>query len=533
MGRHGCCRSEGFGRYDGEPPWGWLIWAPWGTGTPEGGPPWNMGAAGWSFVVGRCRQAWTRRGRLWFAAAGSGGDAVVGEVRRRGAGCHRRVWGVLLSPWSIGKWDLHRLICRGRSSGSLWVSCRRVRRKREERGVVVAAQPWDAGRRVPLPWVAGESVAGGRLEEIRVVEGWRSAGAEEGLPPPGRSRGTMTVGCLALGWSTRTGVSRGDFCSSLPWREAVEEGLGARSYDEVAFEEAAALVAPRCFCCRKRRCSSWGNLLIEASELRAAGSMARGQKCHHCRQHAAATVIGNFKGSGSSGPRQTESSFLTSSKRFGTRRLALEVGNTALCNDRSVLQLGNLKRLTSRSVETLERQQNFHHTMLQIESFMEKKLFVDRKRDRTVTTGVSSPRREVLKLALLSGHRRRKEPRAGEGKHRCDDLGIDIDTNQMVFCRCRRGRMLVCWYYKRFLGSQVDVKGRDFELLPFGAGRRICPGMPLAIRMLHVMLGSLLRNFDWKLEDGITPENINMDEHFGLTVQKAQPLKAIPSVVAA
>ncbi|KAI4371959.1 hypothetical protein MLD38_010248 [Melastoma candidum] len=163
------------------------------VGTPEGGPPWNMGAAGWSFVVGRCRQAWTRRGRLWFADAGSGGDAVVGEVRRRGAGCHRRVWGVLLSPWSIGKWDLHRLICRGRSSGSLWVSCRRVRRKREERGVVVAAQPWDAGRRVPLPWVAGESVAGGRLEEIRVVEGWRSAGAEEGLPPPGRSRGTMTV----------------------------------------------------------------------------------------------------------------------------------------------------------------------------------------------------------------------------------------------------------------------------------------------------------------------------------------------------
>ncbi|KAI4365432.1 hypothetical protein MLD38_021416 [Melastoma candidum] len=86
---------------------------------------------------------------------------------------------------------------------------------------------------------------------------------------------------------------------------------------------------------------------------------------------------------------------------------------------------------------------------------------------------------------------------------------------------------------ERFLESQVDVRGQDFELLPFGAGRRICPGMPLAIRMVHLMLGSLLRNFDWKFEEGINRENIDMDERFGITVQKAQPLKAVPSAVAA
>ncbi|KAF2313184.1 hypothetical protein GH714_009669 [Hevea brasiliensis] len=80
---------------------------------------------------------------------------------------------------------------------------------------------------------------------------------------------------------------------------------------------------------------------------------------------------------------------------------------------------------------------------------------------------------------------------------------------------------------ERFLGSDMDVRGRDFELIPFGAGRRICPGLPLAIRMLHLMLGSLINSFDWKLEDGITPESMDMEDRFGITLQKAQPLRAI------
>ncbi|ESR36893.1 cytochrome P450 family 76 subfamily C polypeptide 7 [Citrus sinensis] len=77
---------------------------------------------------------------------------------------------------------------------------------------------------------------------------------------------------------------------------------------------------------------------------------------------------------------------------------------------------------------------------------------------------------------------------------------------------------------ERFLGSKVDFKGQNFELIPFGAGRRICPGLPLAIRMLHLMLGSLINSFDWKLEG----ENMDMEEKFGLTIQKAQPLHVVP-----
>ncbi|GAB4830274.1 hypothetical protein Ancab_040680 [Ancistrocladus abbreviatus] len=81
---------------------------------------------------------------------------------------------------------------------------------------------------------------------------------------------------------------------------------------------------------------------------------------------------------------------------------------------------------------------------------------------------------------------------------------------------------------ERFLGSAIDPKGQHFELIPFGAGRRICAGMPLALRMLPFMLGSLLHYFDWKLESGIKPESMDMDDKFGFTLHKALPLRAIP-----
>nr|AES93118.1 geraniol-10-hydroxylase [Camptotheca acuminata] len=81
---------------------------------------------------------------------------------------------------------------------------------------------------------------------------------------------------------------------------------------------------------------------------------------------------------------------------------------------------------------------------------------------------------------------------------------------------------------ERFLESEVDVRGLDFELIPFGGGRRICPGSALALRMLHLMLGSLINSFDWRLEDGIAPNDMDMEEKFGLSLQKARPLLFAP-----
>ncbi|XP_059643340.1 iridoid oxidase [Cornus florida] len=82
---------------------------------------------------------------------------------------------------------------------------------------------------------------------------------------------------------------------------------------------------------------------------------------------------------------------------------------------------------------------------------------------------------------------------------------------------------------ERFLGpNMVDYKGHHFEFIPFGSGRRMCPAVPLASRVLPLALGSLLHKFDWVLADGIKPADIDMKERMGITLRKAVPLKAIP-----
>ncbi|KAE9618600.1 hypothetical protein Lal_00047306 [Lupinus albus] len=76
--------------------------------------------------------------------------------------------------------------------------------------------------------------------------------------------------------------------------------------------------------------------------------------------------------------------------------------------------------------------------------------------------------------------------------------------------------------------TMVDYKGHHFEFIPFGSGRRMCPAMPLASRVLPMALGSILHSFDWALSDGLKPEEMNMSEGMGITLRKAVPLKAIP-----
>ncbi|KAL4293707.1 cytochrome P450 76C4-like [Arachis ipaensis] len=66
---------------------------------------------------------------------------------------------------------------------------------------------------------------------------------------------------------------------------------------------------------------------------------------------------------------------------------------------------------------------------------------------------------------------------------------------------------------KRFLGSNIDyVKGHDCNFTPFGGGRRICPGMKLATKMLHLMLGSMVNSFNWRLENDMKPEDMDLDQ---------------------
>ncbi|KAK7391183.1 hypothetical protein VNO78_19595 [Psophocarpus tetragonolobus] len=81
---------------------------------------------------------------------------------------------------------------------------------------------------------------------------------------------------------------------------------------------------------------------------------------------------------------------------------------------------------------------------------------------------------------------------------------------------------------ERFLSSNIDFQGRDFQYLPFGAGRRICPGLPLANRMITLMLATFLHSFHWELPQGVTPQTLDMTEQYGITLKRLSPLCAIP-----
>nr|AEN71546.1 flavanone 3'-hydroxylase [Paeonia suffruticosa] len=74
----------------------------------------------------------------------------------------------------------------------------------------------------------------------------------------------------------------------------------------------------------------------------------------------------------------------------------------------------------------------------------------------------------------------------------------------------------------------VDIKGNNFEVVPFGAGRRICAGMSLGLRMVQLLTATLVHAFDWGLPAGQIPEKLEMEEAYGLTLQRAVPLVLHP-----
>nr|AIA24412.1 p-coumarate 3-hydroxylase [Sinopodophyllum hexandrum] len=80
---------------------------------------------------------------------------------------------------------------------------------------------------------------------------------------------------------------------------------------------------------------------------------------------------------------------------------------------------------------------------------------------------------------------------------------------------------------ERFLEEDVDMRGHDFRLLPFGAGRRVCPGAQLAIYLVTSMLGHLLHHFHWTPAPGVDPEDIDLAENPGLVTYMRKPIHAV------
>jgi cytochrome P450 len=79
---------------------------------------------------------------------------------------------------------------------------------------------------------------------------------------------------------------------------------------------------------------------------------------------------------------------------------------------------------------------------------------------------------------------------------------------------------------ERFLKehANLDVRGQDFEYVPFGSGRRMCPGISLALQVLHLTLARLLHGFEMGT---VSDALIDMSEGPGITIPKETPLEVI------
>ncbi|CAA3015291.1 cytochrome P450 71A26-like [Olea europaea subsp. europaea] len=81
----------------------------------------------------------------------------------------------------------------------------------------------------------------------------------------------------------------------------------------------------------------------------------------------------------------------------------------------------------------------------------------------------------------------------------------------------------------RFLNSPIDFKGQHFELIPFGGGRRSCPGAAFAMGIVELALANLVVNFEFLLPGGVDGEDLDMTEGDGITVHKKFPLTVLAS----
>ena len=124
-----------------------------------------------------------------------------------------------------------------------------------------------------------------------------------------------------------------------------------------------------------------------------------------------------------------------------------------------------------------------------------------------------------------------------ESTENCIVFGFDIPSNTRVLINVwALGRDPKYWENplefdpERYLeGRQgkLDVRGQSYQLLPFGSGRRGCPGASLALNVIQSTLGAMIQCFEWKVGNGGNNGKVDLEEASAVTVARAHPVTCI------
>lgn len=124
-----------------------------------------------------------------------------------------------------------------------------------------------------------------------------------------------------------------------------------------------------------------------------------------------------------------------------------------------------------------------------------------------------------------------------ESRERCEINGYDIPAKSWILVNAWAiGRDPKHWEDaesfkpERFLEKSVDFNASCLEYIPFGAGRRICPGASFAIAIIEIELATLLYYFDWILPDGMDPNDVDTTVSPGIAGTKKYGLCVVPVV---